>query len=160
MLRIKDTGEDVAMDLENSDAQVSAFFQTFAQASADLDVGLMAGCFSDVFLSATPDGVQSVPRTAFLAALPKRAQLFAAAGVEPMLLEELSQRTLDEHYVMVTTRWSAPRPAAGDTVYLSSTFLLRRDSSSMKIVLYLNHQDLSRLLGPSSSAGTSNQQQV
>ena len=30
------------MDLENSDAQVSAFFQTFAQASADLDVGLLA----------------------------------------------------------------------------------------------------------------------
>jgi acyl dehydratase len=70
-----------------------------------------------------------------------------------MVLEELSQRTLDEHYVMVTTKWSAPRPA-GDTVYLSSTFLLRRASSGMKIVLYLNHQDLSGLLGPSNSAGT------
>jgi hypothetical protein len=140
---------------EHPDAQVSAFFQTFAQASADLDVSILTECFSDVFLAAAPDGVQTVPRSAFLQALPQRAQLFAAAGVERMVLEELSQRALAEHYVLVTTNWSARRPAAGDTLRLSSTFLLRRDPSG-RIVLYLNHQDLSSVVGPDNGALTGN----
>jgi hypothetical protein len=63
------------------DGQVEAFFDTFAAASDQLDTDRLAELFAETFLAADPAGVQAVPRQAFLHALPRRAELFAAAGI-------------------------------------------------------------------------------
>ena len=105
------------MSEPHPDGQVEAFFATFAAASHQLDTDRLAELFAETFLAADPAGVQPVPRQAFLHALPRRAELFRAAG----------------------TGASLP-------VRLSSTFILRREEDRLRVVFYLNHQDLTRLL--------------
>jgi ketosteroid isomerase-like protein len=129
------------------DGQVEAFFDAFAAASDQLDTDRLAGLFAETFLAADPAGVQPVPRQAFLRALPRRAELFAAAGVTRVALIDLQHHALDDTYVLARTDWRAERPGAASTsVRLSSTFILRRDADRLRVVVYLNHQDLAQVL--------------
>ncbi|GGM48278.1 DUF4440 domain-containing protein [Dactylosporangium sucinum] len=122
--------------------RVSAFFDAFRVASDTLDTETLAGCFADAFLTADPAGARPVTRDLFLQALPRRAQMFADAGVGRAALTDLRVQALDDHYRLVRTEWSAPRTDGGDPVLLSSSFLLHDDGEAMRIVLYLNHQGL------------------
>jgi hypothetical protein len=49
--------------------------------------------------------------------------------------------------VLARTGWRTA--GAGAPVWLASTFLLRRDGDRLSVVLYLDHQDLSRVLSQS-----------
>jgi ketosteroid isomerase-like protein len=129
------------------DGQVEAFFDAFAAASDQLDLDRLAELFAETFLAADPAGVQAVPRQAFLRALPRRAELFAAAGITRVVLADLQHHALDDAYVLARTDWRAERPGASTPVRLSSTFILRRDGDRLRVVVYLNHQDLARVLG-------------
>ncbi|WP_238014410.1 hypothetical protein KZZ52_32310 [Dactylosporangium sp. AC04546] len=122
--------------------RVTAFFESFRVASDALDTTTLAGCFADAFLAADPGGARPVPRDAFLQALPRRAQMFADAGVGRAELTDLRVQPLDEHYRLVRTEWSAPRLDGGAAVPLASSFLLHDDGETLRIVLYLNHQGL------------------
>ena len=128
------------------DGQVQAFFATFAAASDQLDLERLAELFAETFLAADPAGVQAVPRQAFLRALPRRAELFAAAGITRVALADLRHQPLDNTYVLARTDWRAERAGASRSVRLSSTFILRRDADRLRVVFYLNHQDLARVL--------------
>jgi ketosteroid isomerase-like protein len=129
------------------DGQVEAFFDTFAAASDQLDLDRLAELFAETFLAADPAGVQPVPREAFLRVLPRRAELFAAAGITRVALTDLQHQPLDDTYVLARTDWRAERQGAASTaVRLSSTFILRRDADRLRVVFYLNHQDLTRVL--------------
>jgi ketosteroid isomerase-like protein len=129
------------------DGQVEAFFDTFTAASDQLDLARLAELFAETFLAADPAGVQPVPRQAFLRALPRRAELFAAAGITRVVLADLQHQSLDNTYVLARTDWRAERQGAASTsVRLSSTFILRRDADRLRVVFYLNHQDLTRVL--------------
>jgi ketosteroid isomerase-like protein len=129
------------------DGQVEAFFDTFAAASDQFDLDRLAELFAETFLAADPAGARPVPRQAFLRALPRRAELFAAAGITRVALTDLQHQPLDNTYVLARTDWRAERPGAASTpVRLSSTFILRRDADRLRVVFYLNHQDLARVL--------------
>lgn len=122
--------------------RVREFFELFAGAGGELRLDLLGYCFADPFLSADASGTRPVPRDAFLQALPRRAQMFADAGVGPAALVSLAADRLDEHYLMVRTTWAAPRLTGGDPVPLESSFLLHDDGDRLRIVLYLNHRGL------------------
>jgi ketosteroid isomerase-like protein len=131
------------------DEQVREFFDRFAAASDSLDVDGLGELFDETFLAADPDGAQPVPRALFLQALPRRAELFAVAGIARVVLTERRHEALDETYVLARTEWRGERAAgngAAAPVQLASTFLLRRDGDRLRVVLYLNHQDLRRVL--------------
>jgi ketosteroid isomerase-like protein len=128
------------------DGQVEAFFEAFAAASDQLDVDRLAGLFAETFLAADPAGAQPVPRQAFLHALPRRAELFTAAGIARVVLADLRYHALDDTYVLAETDWRGERTGASPPVRLSSTFILRRDADRLRVVFYLNHQDLARAL--------------
>jgi ketosteroid isomerase-like protein len=130
------------------DGQVEAFFETFAAASDQLDVDRLAELFAETFCAADPAGVQPVPRQTFLHAPPGRAELFRSAGIARVVLAGLEHHALDDTYVLARTDWRAERTAASTPVRLSSTFILRRDADRLRVVFYLNHQDLTRALGP------------
>jgi hypothetical protein len=49
-------------------------------------------------------------------------------------------------YLLARTDWRAERAGAWTSVRLSSTFILRRDADRLRVVFYLNHQDLTRVL--------------
>jgi ketosteroid isomerase-like protein len=128
------------------DGQVEAFFDAFAAASDQLDTDRLAELFAETFLAADPAGVQAVPRQAFLQALPRRAGLFAAAGIARVVLTGLQHHALDDTYVLARTDWRGERTTASAPVRLSSTFILRRDADRLRVVFYLNHQDLAQAL--------------
>ena len=136
------------MSEPNLDGQVEAFFDTFAAASDQLDVDRLAELFAETFCAADPAGVQPVPRQVFLHALPGRAELFRSAGIARVVLAGVEHHALDDTYVLARTEWRAERTAASTPVRLSSTFILRRDADRLRVVFYLNHQDLTRALSP------------
>jgi Domain of unknown function (DUF4440) len=133
------------------DEQVREFFERFEGASDSLDVDGLGELFDETFLAADPDGARPVPRALFLQALPRRAELFAAAGIARVVLTELRHEALDDSYVLARTEWRgerAPGTGAAGPVRLASTFLLRRDGTNLRVVLYLNHEDPRGVLSP------------
>jgi len=86
---------------------------------------------------------------ALIAALPMRQQMFSSAGCGNARLPTAAQTDLSGDYVMRETTWTMP-PADPDSgvaaLDLHSTFILRRHDCRLRIVFYLNHQDLAKLL--------------
>jgi hypothetical protein len=87
----------------------------------------------------------TVLRQAFLHALPRRVELFAAS-ITRVVLADLQHQTLDDAYVLARTTWRAERAGASKPVRLSSTFILRQDADRLQVVFCLNHQDLAQAL--------------
>jgi ketosteroid isomerase-like protein len=128
---------------------VRDFFANFERAGAELDLDATGAQFADYFLSADPNGTHVVPKAALLAALPQRQQMFRSAGLSAMRLRHLAQTTLDDNYVLAKTEWAmeADQPGAPAVdATLSSTFILRREAGTLRIVFYLNHRDVMALI--------------
>lgn len=124
------------------ESRVRQFFDAFATASRTLDLDALAHCFADPFLSADASGARPVPRATFLQVLPRRAKMFADAGVGASSLTAISHQRIDDHYLLARTEWQAPRADGGEPVHLESSFLLHDDGANLRIVLYLNHRGL------------------
>lgn len=124
------------------DDQIQGFFDVFARASSTLDLDALAGCFDETFLSSDAARTRVVPRPAFLQALAGRAQMFADAGIGRAVFRQLTYQELDQHHVLASATWGAPRLDGSGEVTLASSFLLRRDGDQLRIVVYINHQGL------------------
>jgi hypothetical protein len=127
---------------------VRAFFQRYDRAARDLDTEALMSSFGEVFLSLDASSAVAVSPQALLAALPRRRQLFEAIGSDGLELAEIDETPLDDLHTLVRTSWQLRMrdQAARDPVFLHSTFLLRKDDGAWRIVLYLNHQDMNKLL--------------
>jgi hypothetical protein len=142
----------------SQDSEVREFFRRFESASESLDNDTLRACFAEVFMAADPTGTQPVPLEGFLSVLPRRKEMFAAAGIGRVTLTDLTHISLDEHYVLVHTTWTAERRDATDgagAVTLLSSYILRRSSDGLRIVFYLNHKDLADLLRPDAGHASS-----
>ena len=109
-------------------------------------------------MAADPTGTQPVPLEGFLSVLPRRKEMFAAAGIGRVTLTDLTHISLDEHYVLVHTTWTSERRDATDgagAVTLLSSYILSRSSDGLRIVFYLNHKDLADLLRPDAGHASS-----
>jgi hypothetical protein len=124
------------------DSRVPEFFDVFGDAGGDLKLDVLGHLFADPFLAADATGARPVPRDLFLQALPRRAALFADAGLGPAALTALTWDRLDDHYLLARTEWACPSLAGGEPKRLSSSFLLHDDGDRLRIVLYLNHEGL------------------
>ena len=137
------------------DAEVEEFFARFDHAGRAGDLDVLRTCFADVFMAADPSGAQPVPLPAFLQFLPRRAELFASAGVGPVTLTGLDYQVLDSSYVLARTTWAGHRDGAEPgrhPVVLLSSFLLHRGGEGLRIVFYLNDQDLEQVLSTGRTA--------
>jgi hypothetical protein len=126
---------------------VRAFFRRYERAAEDLDSEALTNCFWAVFMSLDASSVTTLSPQALLAALPRRKQLFEAIGSDGLELAEISELPLDDLHTLVRTSWNLRmrNEPPGDPVCLRSTFILRKDDGAWRIVLYLNHQDMSKL---------------
>jgi|SRR5215475_11583329 len=135
---------------------VRAFFERYDRAARDLDTDALTSSFADVFLSLDASSAVAVSPQALLAALPRRRQLFENIGSDGLELADISETPLDNLHTLVRTSWQlrmrnrAPR----DPISLHSTFILRKDGEAWRIVLYLNHQDMTRLFSELAPAQT------
>jgi hypothetical protein len=111
---------------------VRAFFQRYDRAARDLDPDALTSSFADV------------------------KQLFENIGSDGLELADISETPLDDLHTLVRTSWHlrmrnrAPR----DPISLHSTFILRKDDEAWRIVLYLNHQDMTKLFSELAPAQT------
>jgi hypothetical protein len=126
---------------------VRAFFRRYERAAADLDSEVLTSCFCALFMTLDASSAAAVSPQALLAALPRRKRLFEAIGSDGLELADISELPLDDLHTLVRTSWRLrmrdERP--GDPVCLHSTFILRKDDRAWRIVLYLNHQDMTKL---------------
>ena len=137
-------------------ADVRAFFQRYERAGADLDSAALMNMFSDVFMSLDASTMAAVSPQALLAALPRRKQLFEAIGSDGLELADITELPLDDLHTLVRTSWRLQlrNQAACDPFRLLSTFLLRKDDGAWRIVVYLNHQDMSQVFAGLTPAQT------
>jgi hypothetical protein len=126
---------------------IRAFFRRYERAAEDLDSEALTSCFYAVFLSLDAGSATTLSPQALLSALPRRKQLFEAIGSDGLELADINELPLDDLHKLVRTSWNLrmrhqpPR----DPVCLRSTFILRKDDGAWRIVLYLNHQDMTKL---------------
>jgi ketosteroid isomerase-like protein len=135
---------------------VRAFFQRYDRAARDLDPDALTSSFADVFLSLDASTAVAVSPQALLAALPRRKQLFENIGSDGLELADISETPLDDLHTLVRTSWHLRmrNRASRDPISLHSTFILRKDDEAWRIVLYLNHQDMTKLFSELAPAQT------
>ena len=132
------------------DQDVASFLDEYDAHGRSAD-GNAARLFADSFLVLDPTRAATVTPAALAAALPARRRMFDNAGVGAFSRTDARQLRLDDQRVLVTADWSAERAGAAPLT-LNSTFLLRREGSVYRVVVYLNHTDLAAALNPGSTA--------
>src|SRR4051812_20646953 len=115
-----------------------AFFAAFA-AARDSEIPPL---FAEQFLYGDAGGARPITRDAFLAALPGRARMFAAAGLGRAELAAVDEHRLDALSRVVRPGGAAPRLDGGEPQRLTSSFLLHDDGHRLRAVAYLNHEGL------------------
>ncbi len=125
---------------------VRAFLERL-DGGSDGDPASGADLFHDQVLSLDPNGVTVVTREQLRAALPMRAQMFGSIGATRTRLRDVDVRPLDDQHVLAETTWDVElEDADGDPLVLHSTYLLRGEGEGWSVVVYLNHQDIGRVL--------------
>jgi hypothetical protein len=148
---------------------VRSFFDRYQQATDSLDSEVLAESFQEFFLNLDPGSATPVSRDALIRALPGRGQLFASIGASGADLATIAESPLDDQHTLVTTSWivrfgdrEEGEEQAGaeaqpvEPLTLHSTFLLRRDPGGpWRIVVYLNHQDIVKMIRARAAAQVS-----
>ena len=121
---------------------VAEFFDRFATASDGAE-------FHPTLLTLDPVSVTPVTREQVVASLPRRKEFFAGLGITGMTLDSLDESPVDEQHTLVRATWRLERTQSSSVpegTIFTSTYLLRKVDGEWQIVVYLNHQDLRRLV--------------
>jgi hypothetical protein len=123
---------------------IETFFSDFEKYSNQNDADRLASQYSDTFMTADSSGTRVVQATDLRAFIPKRKQLFASIGYRSTTLVSIQQTKLDDRYVLVRTewRWQFDR----DQITLPSTHIVQVSGETLKIVFYLNHENIMTVL--------------
>jgi hypothetical protein len=125
------------------------FFQAFENASATTDVDALMRLFAPAILVAGPSGSQIVKAADLMMAIPKRKQMFAAAGCQSTTLVGVHEQRLDDRYTLARTEWRwqfTPNGRVPADLTLPSTFLVEQSNDEPRIVVYLMHHDIGAVL--------------
>jgi hypothetical protein len=145
--------------MEKLDQGMRDFLERFERNANSGDVDGTVAQFADVFLKADPGGTQPVPSSALRIAIPQRRKMFEGSGYGATTLASVKQTQLDDRYVLLQTEWLMKfegQSGRGEDLKLRSTFLVHRADEGAKIVLYLNHEELTQVLrGRGSGIGES-----
>ncbi len=130
------------------DEAIVAFFRRFERSSAAGDVDALVALFAPSFLMAGPSGAQVVKASDMVQAIPRRKQMFAAAGCTATTLQSIVDTPLDSRYSLVRTewRWTFEQAGPATQITLPSTFLVERAADGPRIVCYINHADIQAVL--------------
>lgn len=139
------TGADIPSTVR---PDVRAFLDRYARAGRDLDTDTLTSSFAETFLALDPNSAVSLTPKALLAALPRRKALFESAGSDGLELDQLTETPLDDVHTLVGATWHLRMPDPGrGPVPVRSTFMLRREGATWRIVVYINHEDIGQLVG-------------
>jgi len=138
----------IFLAMATSAVQAQTFFQTFERLSAAGDAEALAGLYAATFLSAGPDGVQTVKASDLIQVIPKRKQLLQSIGCQSTKLASVEETKLDDHYSLCRTEWCWRFDHADGPVEITlpSTFVVHRSGEGWRIVLYLTHHNIMTVL--------------
>jgi len=125
------------------------FMATYERNTASDDPAAVVAQFADTFLAAGPDGSVVIPAAAFAQKLPLRKQHFDNAGLRFTRLIARRDTPIGERYVLVDTQWQmdfAPPGKPAVTLTPQSSFLIDMGAPQPKILAYLSHQDIFKLM--------------
>jgi hypothetical protein len=137
------------MSSTNPTGSLRAFFEAFETSSARADAARLASMYAPTLTVLGPAGTQIVSREDLMRAIPKRQQLFDAAGWRRTRLAAFDESSLDARYVLARTEWQWTFARGAETIDLAlpSSFVVdRRDPAAPQIVVYLMHHDLTTAL--------------
>lgn len=126
------------------DPDIEAFIDDYDRLGTEAETEATS-LFAANFLALDPAHAVAITPAMLAAALPARRGMFEAAGVGAIRRAGARQLRLDARHVLVSVDWSAQR-ADRDPLRLESTFLLRREPEGPRILVYLNHHDVTSLL--------------
>lgn len=126
------------------DADIEAFLTNYEKFGDTPGAGA-ATPFAEQFIATDPQQATVVSPEMLIASLPARRKMFEQAGIGKIRRVGAAQLDLDAHHSLVNTEWEADR-WGGDPLRLESTFLLRRAADGPRILVYLNHHDITALL--------------
>jgi hypothetical protein len=124
---------------------IRKFFEDYERGINASDPELIASRYSDSFMFAGPQGMQSVKKEDFLKVLPKRQEFFKTIRLTSSTIKSVEETRLDENYIMVKSYWNlrfekeSEQPIVNE---ISATYILFRQESLLHIVFQLDHQDL------------------
>jgi Domain of unknown function (DUF4440) len=127
------------------DRSLRAFFSRFEEQAATADVEGLAAMYAPAFLMAGPSGTQVVKASDLMLAIPRRKQLFAAAGCRSTTLLSVDEIRLDDRYSLARTAWQwtfARADGTTEEITLPSAYLVERAPAGHRIVCYINHADI------------------
>lgn len=101
--------------------------------------------FAPNFLAVDPARAIALTPDMLARALPARRRMFDGAGVGEIRRTDARQLRIDDLHVLISADWAAER-TTGEPLRLSSMFLVRREPAGPRILVYLNHNDVTTLL--------------
>ena len=128
---------------------VNRFFLQYEQATTSSDVAKIGGLYADTFLFGGPDGVQAVKNEDFVRVTPKRKAYFSTMGLSDTNLVSVEVTLIDSAYLLAKVGWSMKlqTTSASKQLDIFATYILRRSSEdALKIVVQIDHQDLSKMI--------------
>ncbi|MBB5344950.1 hypothetical protein [Tunturibacter empetritectus] len=135
--------------MKDFDKEVEDFLKQFERNANVGSAEEIVEQFADVFMAADPSGARAVPSSKLLMAIPQRKKLFESVGGGATALASVELTRLDDRYVLLKTEWLMKLNRGGgpgEDLTLRSTFVLYRSDDGLKIVFYLNHEDLMSVL--------------
>jgi hypothetical protein len=132
-----------------SDA-VKKFFEDFEQASNGLDGELLALHFSDPFTAADPHGnIKVAKKEELVAGTSKRQAFFHSLGFQFVKIIPFDETRLDNRSVMVKVHVQMRfKKTSGQLIDIhnDSVHILFIKDDSLKIVFYLTHEDIMKVM--------------
>jgi len=131
------------------DQTIERFFRHFEAGSAAADVESLAAMYAPSFLMAGPSGAQVVKASDLMLAIPKRKQLFDAAGCRSTTLLSLADTRLDERYSLVRTEWQwtfARTDGTTENITLPASYIVDRAPDGPRSVRYVNPADIAAIM--------------
>ena len=133
--------------MNNENAEVKSFFNTYETANAVFDVEQIAACYADVFMFGGPQGVQCIKKEDFLKVLPRRKEFFRSRGLVSSNIVSLEASTLDTKYTLVKVIWNMRFDrGASEPVFSQNgaSYILSSTDARFQIVFQIDHQDLGK----------------
>jgi len=137
------------MSAEFAAEELRSFFQRFEERNAASDVEGLARMFAPAILVAGPGGSQVVRSADLLLAIPRRKQMFDAAGWHGTKLAGLREERLDDRYTLARAEWRFQFASHGETpteLTVPATYIVDRSDGEPRIVVYLMHHDIAKVL--------------
>jgi|SRR5262252_7773697 len=126
-----------------------SFFHAFETATTAVDIDALARLYAPAILVAGPGGSQVVTSADLLRAIPKRRQMFEAAGWRGTALAALREEQLDDRYTLARTEWRfqfAAPDGASTQLTMPATYIVDRSDGEPRIVACVMHHDIARVL--------------